>query len=452
MVRKNYEIDMCNGSIWPKILVFSIPLILSGILQLLFNAADMMVVGQYSSKQALAAIGSTSSLIHFFVNVILGVSVGTNVVVARYFGSKKDKEVEEAVHTSILLCLILGVISGTLGIIFCRPILKLMSTPSDVIDLSVLYVRIYFAGLPAIMIYNFGSAILRAIGDTRRPLIFLTISGVINVLLNLLFVIKFGMSVDGVAFATIISQAIAAVLVMLCLMHESGSYRLYLHKLRINRSMASKILHVGIPAGVQGMIFSLSNIVIQSSINYFGSSAMAGSSACSSIENFVYTSMNCVYQTTLSFTSQNYGAGNYRRISQIALRCIILVSIVGIVMGNLAYIFGHELIGLYRSEEEVIRYGLIRGQVILTSYLLCGIMEVLCGILRGIGYGILPMIVSLLGACGVRLLFIFTYFKSHHTLRVLYMSYPISWIITIIAHAICIIIVTRKLKTKNPSC
>lgn len=448
MAKNKYEMDMCNGSIWPKLLIFSIPLILSGILQLLFNAADMVVVGRYASKHALAAIGSTSSLINFFVNVIIGISVGANVVVARYFGAKKDREVHDAVHTSILLCIILGFISGSLGIIFCRPILKLMDTPEDVIDLAVLYVRIYFAGLPATMLYNFGSAILRAIGDTKRPLIFLTISGVVNVLLNLFFVIRMGMSVEGVALATVISQILSAVLILLCLINTTGSYRLILKDLRISRHMASKIIQIGLPAGIQGMIFSLSNLVIQSSINYFGSDAMAGSTACSSIEGFVYTSMNAVYQTTLSFTSQNYGAHKFKRISQIAIRCLILVSITGILLGNVTYLFGHELLSLYSKDEEVIRYGLIRGQVILTIYLLCGIMEVLCGVLRGLGYGIMPMLVSLIGACGIRIIYIFTYFKHHHTLTVLYMSYPISWTITILAHLVCLFIVTRKFKGK----
>ena len=441
---KSHEIDMCNGPIWSKLLIFSIPLMLSGILQLLFNAADMIVIGQYSTGEALAAIGGTSSLINFFVNVIIGISVGSNVVVARYFGAGKSKDVHDAVHTSITACLILGVTVGILGIILCRPMLQLMGTPGNVIDLSVLYVRIYFAGLPAIMLYNFGSAILRAVGDTRRPLIYLTISGVINVLLNLLFVIKFGRSVDGVALATIISQAVSAVLVLRCLMHSDGPYKLTLKDLKINKILLGKILQVGLPAGIQGMIFSLSNIVIQSSVNAYGSVAMEGNTACQSIEGFVYTSMNAVYQTTLSFVSQNYGAGKFARIKAVAVRCLILCLIIGITMGNLVYLFGHPLLALYKPNESVIAYGLIRMKVICTTYVTCGLMEVLCGILRGLGYGVLPMIVSLIGACGLRILWIVTYYADHKSLPVLYASYPISWTITIIAHIICILIVWKR--------
>ena len=441
-MKSKYEIDMTNGSLFPKIILFSLPLILSGILQLAFNAADLIVVGQYSSDaSALAAIGDTSSLINFFINVIVGVSVGSNVVVARYIGAGKDKDVHDAVHTSIAVCLLLGVIVGILGIIFSRPILAAMDTPDNVIDLSVLYINIYFIGLPTSMVYNFGSAILRSAGDTKRPLIYLTISGVVNVLLNLLFVIGLGMTVEGVALATIISQALSAVLVARCLMKTDASYKLILKDLRINFGILKKILQIGLPAGVQGMIFSLSNILIQSSVNFFGDTAMAGNTACQSLEGFVYTSMNAVYQTTLSFTSQNYGAGKLKRIKKILLECIILVTIVGLVLGNGVYIFGHFFLSLYRSEEDVIAMGMVRLSVICTLYCTCGLMEVFCGVLRGLGYGIMPMIVSLIGACGFRIFWIYTIFQQHHTLRVLYWSYPISWILTITAHAICLLIV-----------
>ena len=314
---QKYEIDMTNGSLFPKILVFSLPLMLSGILQLLFNAADLVVVGQYSTTQALAAVGSTSSLINFFINVIIGISVGANVVVARYLGAGKSKDVHDAVHTSIAICLILGVSVGILAYIFARPMLELMGTPDNVIDLAELYVHIYFMGLPANMFYNFGSAILRAAGDTKRPLYFLLASGVLNVILNLIFVIYFGMSVDGVAYATIISQLLSAVLVYICLSKADTDYKLIISDLRIDKRIFAKILQVGLPAGIQGMIFSFSNIIIQSSINFFGDNAMAGSTSCQSIEGFVYTSMNAVYQTTLSFVSQNYGAGKWDRIKKV---------------------------------------------------------------------------------------------------------------------------------------
>lgn len=433
---------MTNGSILPKIVIFSLPLILSGILQLAFNAADLIVVGQYSEEStALAAIGNTAPLINFFVNVIIGVSVGSNVIVARYIGAEKPKEVHDAVHTSIAVCILLGVIVGILGFIFSKPILSWMSTPDNVIDLSATYIRIYFIGLPASMVYNFGSAILRSTGDTKRPLIYLTISGIVNVLLNLFFVTQLHMTVEGVALATIISQAVSAMLVLSCLMTADASYKLILKDLKIDLNILRKILQIGLPAGVQGMIFSLSNILIQSSVNYFGDIAMAGNTACQSLEGFVYTSMNAVYQTTLSFTSQNYGAGKFTRIKKILFECIILVTIVGLVLGNGMYIFGHFFISLYRKEEDVIQYGLVRLSIICTTYFTCGLMEVFCGTLRGLGYGIMPMIVSLIGACGFRIVWIYTIFQKYHTLNTLYWSYPISWVLTITAHAICLLIV-----------
>ena len=445
-----YEVDMTSGSLLPKILVFSIPLMLSGILQLLFNAADLIVIGQYSSSDALAAVGATSSLVNFFVNVIIGFSVGCNVVVSKNFGAGKEKAVHDSVHTAMSLCLILGVGVGLVAFIASRPILSVMDTPDNIIDLSVLYVHIYFAALPATVIYNFGSAILRAIGDTKRPLYYLSIAGVINVLLNLFFVICCNMSVDGVAYASAISQIISAFLVVRCLMKSNGAYKLILKDLKIDKKILSQIVRIGLPAGIQGMIFSFSNLIIQSSINFFGGNAMAGSTACQSIEGFVYTSMNAIYQTNLSFTSQNYGAAKFDRIKKILLECVIICAVLGLVMGNLAYIFGHALLGIYLPDnEEAINYGLIRMKVICTTYCTCGLMEVFCGTLRGLGYGILPMVVSLIGACGLRILWIYTIFQNNHTLDVLFMSYPITWIITIIAHAISIVIVWKTKIKKN---
>lgn len=450
LTKKNkFEVDMINGPIFSKILIFSMPLMLSGILQLLFNAADLIIIGKYSTPNALAAVGATSSLVNFFLNVIIGISVGSNVIVARYIGARKDKEVHDAVHTSIAVCLILGVVVGLIAFILSRPILAAMSTPSNVIDLSVLYIHIYFAGLPATVLYNFGSAILRATGDTKRPLTYLCIAGALNVILNLIFVTQFGMSVDGVALATVISQCLSAFLVIRCLMKSDANYKLKLADLKVNMSIFFKILQIGLPAGIQGMLFSISNIIIQSSINYFGELAMAGSTACQSLEGFVYTSMNAVYQTTLSFTSQNYGAGKFDRIKKILFECILLVTVVGLILGNLVYLFAPELLGLYTNDAEAIRYGVIRVKIICTTYCTCGLMEVFCGSLRGLGYGILPMIVSLIGACGLRILWISTVFQKHHTLEVLYMSYPVTWIITIMAHATCLFIIWNKKKKQN---
>ncbi len=442
---KKREIDMCHGPLFSRLLLFSVPLILSGILQLLFNAADLVVVGNYSSHQALSAIGSVGSLINFFVNLIIGISVGSNVVVARNYAAGNAKAVEQAVHTSILTALLAGLSVGLLGIVFCRPILELMETPSDVIEHSILYVMIYFAGLPFSMLYNFGSSILRAVGDTKRPLLFLSIAGVFNISLNLLFVIQFGMSVDGVALATVLSQALSAILVLRCLCKVDGLYKLRIQKLHITKNTLRQIFQIGLPAGVQSVIFSISNMLIQSSINFFGSVAMAGNTAASSVESFVYTSMNAVYQTNLSFSSQNYGIGNYKRMNKCLGYCLLIVTAVGLLMGGSAYIFSDKLVALYNSDPEVVRYGVDRCLVICTLYCLCGIMEVICGSLRAMGYGILPMAVSLIGVCGLRVVWIMTYFRVHHTLKVLYASYPITWTITILAHFVCFCIVRRKL-------
>lgn len=448
MSKNRFEIDMCNGPLVPKILLFSVPLILSGILQLLFNAADMIVVGQYSTDNALAAIGATSSLINFFVNVIIGISVGANVMVARFYGAKKDKDMEACVHTAISVCLILGVVVGILAIIFSRPILQKMDTPPEVLDLAVLYIRIYFAGLPATVLYNFGSAILRGVGDTTRPLIYLTIAGVINVILNLVFVIYFHMSVDGVALATIISQVVSAFLVLRCLMKSEGPYRLVWRKLSIHKNILKKILYIGLPAGVQGMIFSISNILIQSSVNYFGYIAMAGNTACANLEGFVYTAMNAVYQTALSFTSQNLGAGKYKRINSVLFYCLLIVFLIGFLMGNGMNYFSTELLGLYSPNPDVVVYGQKRMAIIMSTYFICGLMDVMVGALRGLGYGIMPMIVSLIGACGLRILWIFTVFEKYHTLDCLYYSYPVTWSITVLVHFICFLIVRRRYPSK----
>lgn len=443
-MKSKHEMDMVNGPIFSKILIFAIPLVLSSMLQLLFNAADMIVVGRYSSTEALAAIGSVSALINFFVNFIIGFSVGSNVIVARFLGAGKKQELSKAVHTSVLLSFILGVVIGIFAILNARRILIWMETPSDVIDLSVLYVSIYFAGLPMAMLYNFGSAILRAAGDTGRPLIFLTISGIVNVLLNLFLVKQCGLSVDGVAIATVTSQALSAILVLCCLMRDEADYKVELKKLSIDKRMLLQIIRIGLPASVQSMLFSVSNILIQSSINFFGSIAMAGNTACMSIEGFVYVAMNSIYQTNLSFSSQNYGAGKYDRMKKVTIYCILIVSVVGLILGNLAYLFGRPLISLYIKDVSAIEYGVERMSIICTTYFVCGIMDTLVGSLRAVGCSIIPMIVSLIGVCGLRILWIFTYFQKHHELKVLYMSYPITWVITILAHLIVLFIVWPK--------
>lgn len=440
---------MIHGPLLGKILLFTLPLMASSILQLLFNAADIIVVGRYAGSDALAAVGSTGALINLLTNMFIGFSVGANVLVARYYGAGKPDEVSETVHTSVMLSIIGGVLLAVIGIIFASPLLELMGTPENVLPLAALYVRIYFAGMPVILLYNYGSAILRAIGDTKRPLYYLAIAGVLNIILNLILVIVFEMSVAGVALATIISQTLSAVLVIRCLMHIEGGCHLDLHQLKIHSHKLWKILQLGLPAGLQGSIFSLSNVLIQSSVNSFGAIAMAGNSAAANIEGFTYVAMNSFYQAAITFVSQNMGAMEFRRIRKIAWQCLACVTVTGALLGNLSFFFGHQLLGIYSDEAEVIRYGIYRLEVIGTTYFLCGIMDVCVGCLRGIGYSFLPMVVSLLGACGFRILWIFTVFKGHHDLHTLYISYPISWAITASVHMICFLILYRRMVKKS---
>lgn len=442
--QKSYEIDMCHGPLLGKILIFSLPLMLSGILQLLFNAADMIVVGRFVGSSALAAVGATSSLINLLVNLFIGMSVGANVLVAHYRGACQDKDVSETIHTAITLSIISSIILGILGILLSRPLLSLMGTPTEVLTQSTLYMRIYFAGIPAMLLYNFGSSILRAIGDTKRPLYFLIIAGIVNVCLNLVFVIVFQMGVAGVALATIISEFISAALIIRCLMNTSGSCQLIFSRLRIHKDKMFRIMRIGLPAGFQGALFSISNVLIQSSVNSFGSIAMAGNSATVNLEGFVYTAMNAFHQTALSFTSQNMGARNYNRIKKVSILCITLVIAVGGAMGYLFLFFGKELLGIYSSDPEVISFGFIRMKIIFSTYFACGLMDVMVGSLRGLGYSIMPTIVSLLGACGLRIVWIYTIFANHRTLDTLYWSYPITWTVTFLAHLLCFIIVFRK--------
>ena len=449
MAKRSYEVDMCRGPLLGKILIFALPLMLSGILQLLFNAADIVVVGRFASSQALAAVGSTSALINLIINVFIGLSVGANVLVARYYGAGEREQVSQAVHTSVLLSLLCGVVLIAVGVALSRPLLELMGTPEDVINMSATYMRIYFCGMPVLMLYNFGAAILRSVGDTKRPLYFLIVAGVINVVLNLFFVIVCGMDVDGVALATVISQAVSASLILLCLMRMEGPCHLDLHKLHIYKDKMWQIVRVGLPAGLQGCIFSISNVLIQSSVNSFGSVAMAGNTAASNIEGFVYTGMNAIYQTALSFTSQNYGARQYHRITRVMRLCLALVTAVGLGLGLTAVLLHTQLLGIYSSDPQVIAYGTMRMQFVATLYFLCGIMDVMAGVMRGMGYSILPMIVSLTGACGLRILWIFTLFAANRTLSMLYVSYPVSWLITALAHLGCYFWVRRKMPRED---
>ena len=445
--KRKYEMDMCSGPILSKVLLFALPLMFSSILQLLFNAADIIVVGRYAGDNSLAAVGSNSSLINLLTNLFLGLSVGANVLVARYCGAKKDKEVSQTVHTAMLLSIYSGILLTFIGCIGAKRILIWMQTPEDVLPLAALYLRIYFAGITATMLYNFGSAILRAIGDTKRPLYYLTTAGIINVLLNLFFVIVCKLDVAGVALATVISQCISALLIVRCMMKDEGSIHLELSLLHIDGDKFKRILQIGLPASFQGMVFSFSNVIIQSSVNSFGAITVAGNSAAANIEGFVYVAMNAFHQAAISFTGQNIGAAKYERVNRILYITEGCVLVVGLLLGNLAVLFGRSLLTLYTNNPAVIDAGMIRMRIICTLYAICGMMDVMVGSLRGMGYAIMPMIVSLIGACGLRLIWIFTFFRMEmfHTQASLYLTYPVSWLITFLTHVVCFVIVRRRL-------
>lgn len=445
---KNYQIDMCSGAILPKLLLFALPLIGSSILQLLFNAADVVVVGRFAGDNALAAVGSTGSLINLIVNMFVGLSIGANVITAKYYGAKKYKDLSEAIHTSMLLSVISGIILTFLGVFGAKRILMWMQSPAEVLDLAAQYLKYYFLGITATMVYNFGSAILRAVGDTRRPLYYLFFSGIINVVLNLIFVICFDMSVVGVAVATTISQCFAAICVVRCLIKDDGVIKLNLKELKIHKIKLIEILKTGVPAGFQGMVFSFSNVVIQSSINAFGAITIAGNSAAANIEGFIYVSMNAFYQAAISFTSQNFGAKKFERIKKVAFLAESCVLVIGLSLGILIAFLGKYPLYLYSSSADVIVAGQKRLLYMGLLFFLCGMMDVMCGMLRGLGYSITPMIISMLGACGFRLLWIFTIFQIpiFHKIEMLYISYPISWIITFAAQLICFVLAYRKIK------
>jgi len=448
---KSNQIDMTEGSVFFKLLQFSIPLIFSSVLQLFFNAADVVVVGRFAGVNSLAAVGSTSSLINLLVNLFLGLSVGTNVIAANYFGSGKNKKLSQTVHTAILLSVYSGVILTVVGVFGAKYILRLMGSPDEVLSLATLYLQIYFAGITASMVYNFGSALLRSKGDTKRPMYILFAAGLINVVLNLIFVIPLKMDVAGVALATVLSQVFSAFMVIRCLVKESDDFKLYFSKLKIDREIFIDILKIGLPAGFQGILFSFSNVIIQSSVNSFGNIMIAGSSAAANIEGFVYISMNGFAQGSLTFVSQNYGAKKMDRIKKVVRIALLCALVAGTVLGNLAYLFGRNLIAIYNDNPDVIEAGLLRMSVIMTTYALCGIMDVMANSVRGIGHSLLPMVVSLLGACGLRLVWLATAFQipAFHTCRTVFLSYPISWAITFAAHVVCFLVILKNLKAQK---
>lgn len=437
MKSNKYEIDMCNGSIMDKLVSFALPLMLSGILQLMFNAVDIIVVGRFSGSEALAAVGSTTALINVFTNLFIGISLGANVLAARFFAAGRKEEMSETVHTSITLALISGILMAFVGLVFSKGALELMGTPEDVIGLSTLYMRIYFMGMPFFMLYNYGAAILRAVGDTKRPLYFLIIAGVINAGLNMVLVIVFGLGVSGVGIATVFSQMVSCVLVLTCLCRTDGSYKLSFSKLSIKGYYLKQIFQVGIPAGIQSTVINFSNALLQSSVNSFGSTAMAGYTAANNILGFLYVSINSVTQACMSFTSQNFGVGKYKRMDRVLMDCMILSVGAALVLGCGAYFFGAEILQVYTEEADVIQCGVEILSITTVPYFLCGIMDLFPGALRGMGYSAVPMVLSIIGTVGMRVLWIFVFFPQHRSLYFLFISYPASWIATIVMQVVC---------------
>ena len=436
---------MTSGSLFKNVLAFTVPLILSGVLQLLYNSADIIVVGRFADSLAMAAVGATTSLIHLMVSLLMGLSVGSSVAVARASGAGDNPSVHRAVHTSIALALISGFALGAALLIFSRGLLELMGCPENVIEGAALYLKIYAVGLPASMIYNFGAAILRAVGDTRRPLYFLTVSGVVNIVLNVLLVAGFKLSVAGVAIATIVSEALSGALVLLCLIHNHDAIRYEPKKTRIYGKSLSLILRIGLPAGLQSSMFSISNVLIQSAINSFGAAAIAGNTAAASIEGYATTLSNSISQAALTFSSQNMGAGKYSRVRKVLFVCLAATLVGGLGMGLMIYTFGTPLLSLFNTDSDVIACGLIRIAHNMPLYVLFCLQDTFVGQLRGIGYSLMPTITSLSGICLLRIVWLYTIFAASPTLDTLYLSYPVSWAVTLAALIVCYAVVIRKL-------
>ncbi len=441
--------NILKGSIFSKLFLYSIPIILSGWVQLLYNAADIIVVGRYSGSEALGAVGATSSLSHLLVNLFIALSSGSAVCVAQAIGAQRKDDVKKAVHTSFGIAIIGGILLAVVGVIFSKSMLLFLNTPPDIVDMSALYLKITTLGSVFLLVYNFGAAILRASGDTKTPLVFLIISGFVNVVLNLIFVIFCNMSVLGVALATLISQLLSAVLVAGFLMKKKDDCKLILKDIKIHKDVLLKILKIGLPASIQSVVFSISNVLVQSSVNSFGSAVVAGNSAASNIDDFCYTAMNAMHHSTVTYVGQNVGAKNMKRVKKIIFFALCQVVIIGVVTGGLILTFKRQLLNIYTPDNAgVIENGVIRLNYIVSSYCACGIMEVFVGALRGMGTSFIPMCGSILGVCGIRILWILTVFRHFHTLGSLFISYPISWLGTDIIHTVFTIIVFRKLKQK----
>lgn len=439
--------NMLEGSLFPNIVRFAIPVILTSVLQLLFNAADLIVVGRFCGSVSVAAVGATGAITNLMINFFIGLSIGVGVTVAHGLGSHEDNVVHCTVHTALPTALLSGAFLTVVGVSCSETFLAMMGTPENVLPLSAVYMRIIFCGIVFNMVYNFCAAILRAAGDTKSPLIFLLFAGTLNVILNVVFVTQFHMNVAGVALATIISQALSAVLVVIALMRRTDACKLYLSKMRFYKPQLDKILRIGLPAGIQSALFSISNVLIQSSVNSFGDVFMSGSAASSNIEGFVYVCLNAFQQSAVNFAGQNAGARQYRRVRQTLWICLGCVTVVGLVLGSLAYMFGPTLLSIYITDSaDAISYGMIRLAYICLPYFVCGLMDVTTGALRGIGASFVPMLISILGVCGLRVVWIYTIFQvpEFHTPQCLFFSYFVSWIITFIAQLIAFFVVYRR--------
>lgn len=449
--RNKINVDMVHGPLFSNVVRYTIPIILTGVLQLLFNAADLIVIGRFRGSDSVGAVGATGALTNLFVNLFIGISTGVSVVVANAVGARDKESVRKLVHTAMPIALIGGIVLSFAGVIFCEPLLTLMDTPPTILPKSALYMKIYFSGIIFSLVYNFGAAILRAVGDTKSPFVFLTIGGVANVILNVFFVTAFNMDVEGVAIATVVSQAIAAVLVVIRLMRSNEEWRFDIRQMRIDMPSLKRIFSIGIPAGIQSMVFSFSNVIIQSAGNTFGASAVAGIAAAGNIEGFVYITMNAFYQTTLNFTGQNVGAGNIQRIPKIVRTNILTMFSVAIVLGGLAFVFARQLLSIYITDDPVaIDVGVTRMTYICLPYFICGIMEICAGAVRGMGNSIAAMLTSIISVCGIRIVWIYTVFQMEqfHSLESLYISYLISWTACIIGHIVFSVLTYKKLKRR----
>jgi len=449
MISKKYEMDMCNGPLLGKIIIFSLPIMAMNILQLLFNAADMIVVGRFSGSEALAGVGATGPLVNLIINLFMGLSVGTSVIVAQDYGAEQATDGSRSVHTSIAVSILGGLIVMAIGILACEPLLQMMGTPEDIFDLSVLYMKIYFISMPASMVYNFASAILRAVGDSRRPMYYLTIGGIVNVFFNLFFVIVLHMSVAGVAWATVISQNISMLLIMICLLRSEAVIRFIPRQMKIDRHKLKSIVKIGLPAGLQGMLFSISNVLIQSAVNSFGSTLVAGNTAAGNVEGLLGTTMNAYYNAALTFTGQNMGAKKFDRIDSVAKVCTALTFVTWILLGGVTFLFGRSLLSIYTSDPEVIELGLLRLKIMMAVYFSCGIMNVYPGLTRGMGYSILPMLCTLIGACLMRIVWLATLFKWYPTVMMLFACYPVTWTLAGLGQAISFFYARKQVRRKH---